>query len=556
MSAFAAILHRDDGPTGHPPIAAVLSEVTGRPASALTLGRCTLVTAPLHPDDVGSPLVTPAGAWVGVASEDGASAAWDAAEQTLTCRRDGLGLRLLYVAESPSAIVVSNVLAAALRHPRICTALDDTALIAFLAHGGAADEVRTCYRDIKVLPPGHTLTIDGRSFRARLARHWHFPQGDGVRRSASRILEEYRALLADAVRERLGHGGTSIFLSGGIDSTTMAAAAVQVAAPGTLTAITTRYPRYVDDLELPFARAAAERLGLPLTILDADRHVPWQVENDDPQLAFPLDEPMLADWRDALARAARHGTVALYGEDGDALLRPPAWKALRHTASIGAIGFAAASYMIRQRRLPYIGLRWRERLGLTPRRTYAAPAWLSAAAVAALTREEPATVLGGHPESLPPHPARPEAQAILTSTTISRHFAAIIAPETTRRRIELRFPILDTRLMRFVMSIPAIPWCQEKALPRRAYRGRLPATILDRPKTPLIGFNEGMVAAWRRATGGRAVPPGEIIGRWIDVGHWTRTLEQGSAEAVMAAWRVTALESWLAASRAGAVCTR
>lgn len=557
MTAFAAILHRDDEPPLVPGIATTLSEVTGRPAAALTLGRCALIGAPLHADDPPSPVGTPSGAWIGSSAEDGACAAWDGGAQTLTCRRDGLGLRLLYVAEATNAIVVTNVLSAALSHPRISGALNEKALVAFLAYGGAGDEIRTCYRDIRVVPPGHTLTIDGRSFAARLARHWRFPEADGIQRSSSRILEEYRTLLADAVRDRLDPRGTSIFLSGGIDSTTMAAAAVEVAAPGTLHAITTRYPRYVDDQELPFTRAAAARLHLPLTILDADRHVPWQGEVDDPPAPAPLDEPMLADWRDALRCAAGHGTVALYGEDGDALLRPPGWNALRRTASIGAIALAAAAYTITRRRRPYLGMRWRERLGLVPRRTHPAPAWLSADARAILTREEPATLLGQLPEPLPPHPTRPEAQAILTSTTISRHFSATIAPETTRQRIELRFPILDTRLIRFVMSVPAIPWCQQKALPRRAYRGRLPDAVLDRPKMPLIGFNEGMVAAWRSATGGRAARPAGDVARWIEAGPWTSAMEQGSAEAVMAAWRVTALESWLAGRpRAGAVCTR
>ena len=558
MTAFAAILHRNEDAPLVPGIAEALSSVTGRSAAAVRLGRCALIVAPLHAGDPAAPIVTPSGSvlagqmlfeggrYTDCPAGEYAFASWDPVRQTLQCARDGLGIRLLYVAESTDAIVVTNVLAAALRHPRISDAQDEAALIAFLAYGGSIDEVRTCYRDIKVLPPGHTLTIDGESFDARLWRHWHFPAPDGVRRTDEAILEEYRALLANAVRDRLDRHGTSIFLSGGIDSTTMAAAAIDVAPANTLHAITTRYPRFVDDVELPFTRAAADRLGLPLTVLDADTHAPWQVDPGDPPLTAPLDEPMLADWRDALACAASHGTVSLYGEDGDALLRPPGWRALRNAASVAAIGVAAARYTLAQRRRPYVGLRWRERMGLVRRRTPSPPPWLSEEARAALDRSEPATVLGRAPEPLPPHPTRPEAQAILTSPTISRHFAATIAPETTRRRVELRFPILDTRLIRFVMSVPAIPWCQQKTLPRRAYRGRLPDEVLDRPKTPLIGFNEGLVAAWRMAHGG-AVTPADAIAPFIKMDDWTRALQHGAPEAVMAAWRVCALNVWLAA---------
>jgi asparagine synthase (glutamine-hydrolysing) len=561
MNAFAAVLHRNDETPAIPQIAEALSSIGSRPAVTLVLGRCALMTSPLHADDPPAPVATERGeVMVGrKQSDESAYAAWHCGEQRLMCGRDGLGIRLLYVAAAPDAIVVTNVLAAALRHPRISSAMDEPALIAFLAHGGPIDEVRTCYRDIRVLPPGHTLTIDGGSFEARLWRHWHFPMPDGRRRSDDEIVHEYRTLLADAVRDRLDPHGTSIFLSGGIDSTTMAAAATEVAPAHALHAITTRYPRYIDDVELPFTRAAADRLGLPLTVLDADRHAPWQVDAADPPLASPLDEPMLADWRDALTCAASHGTAALYGEDGDALLRPPGWQPLRNTASIAAIGLAAMRYALTERRRPYIGLRWRERAGIIRRRGHAAPAWLSEVARGVLNRCDPPTVLGRAPEALPPHPTRPEAQAVLTSTTISRHFASTIAPETTGRRVELRLPILDTRVIRFVMSIPAIPWCQRKTLPRRAYRGRLPDAVLDRSKTPLIGFNEAMVAAWRAANGGASGTPADPVARWIDVAAWTRTLQHGAPEAVMAAWRVSALDAWIAGRphrMEGAACTR
>jgi asparagine synthase (glutamine-hydrolysing) len=563
MTAFAAVLHKRGAPPALAGIPEVLSTLTGRAASSIMHGQCALVQAPLHANDPIAPFETPSGEIAaGTLISDNleyAFVGWNRQAQALRCARDGLGIRLLYVADAPDAIIVTNVLGAALCYPGMSADLDAAALIAFLAHGGAVDEIRTCYRDIKVLPPGHTLTIDAQSGDAQLRRHWHFPLSDGIRRTDDEILEEYRSSLATAVRDRLDPAGTSIFLSGGIDSTTMAAAATAVAAPHTLHAITTRYPRYVDDNELPFTRAAADRLGLPLAVIDADRHDPWHVDPSDPPLTSPLDEPMLGDWRDALACAARHGTAALYGEDGDALLRPPGWQPLRRAASLTEIGIAAARYALTERKRPYVGLRWRERTGIVRPRGRAVPVWLNAAGRTALDRREPGSILGCSPEPLPAHPTRPEAQAILTSTTISRHFAATIAPETTRRPIELRFPLLDTRLIRLVVSVPSIPWCQQKTLPRRAFRGRLPDQILNRPKSPLIGFNEGLVAAWRRS-GGYVIPrPSDPIARWIDVEAWTRAMQSGTPEAVMAAWRVGALCAWLAGRSPrseNAPCTR
>jgi asparagine synthase (glutamine-hydrolysing) len=488
-----------------------------------------------------------------------AFAVWDRREQTLVSARDGLGIRLLYVAESQNAIVVTNVLAAALCHPAIAADLDEVGLIAFLATGGAADDVRTCYRHVKVVPPGHTLIVraDG-VFRPALRRHWQFPHPDGLRRSDDEILEEYRSVLACAVGDRLAMGDTAIFLSGGIDSTTIAAAARAVRPAGGLRAITARYPRYIDDFELPFTRMAARHLDLPLTVIDADQYEPWYEDPADPPLAAPLDEPSLADWRAAVAAAAQHAAVGLYGEDGDALLRPPGWRGLRNAASTAAIAMAAARYTIREKKKAYLGLRWRERLGMVPKRGSLAVPWLSARARSLLQQSGPALVLGAAAEPLPPHPTRPEAQAALASTNVARSLAATIAFETTRRPLELRLPILDSRLLRLVVSVPAIPWSQHKTLPRRAYQGRMPREILDRPKTPLNGFMDAFVAAWRSRGGAAMRPPGSRLAEWVDTREWTRTLQSGAPDAVMAAWRVGALERWLGSRHTvrGGACIR
>jgi hypothetical protein len=170
-----------------------------------------------------------------------------------------------------------------------------------------------------------------------------------------------------------------------------------------------------------------------------------------------------------------------------------------------------------------------------------------------LAFDEGATVLGHAPEPLPPHPTRPETQARLTSTTYCRDFASTIAPDVTRQRVELRFPLFDTRLVRLVVSLPAIPWCQHKALPRRAYRGRLPQEVLDRPKTSLHGFNEALVAAWRQSSGGTPPILNGKLAAWIDRDEWVRTLREGRFEAVMAAWRVLALDTWITAATTTAV---
>jgi asparagine synthase (glutamine-hydrolysing) len=590
MTAFAVVVQKRGTRHAVEEVAEALGSIGGAYPAVVSLGACALLLAPLHHDDPDGPVVFPAG--IGVAGQivlegrrdlasmlrqptsacgaalagaaylrwgesctdhlsgEYAFALWDPNARTLLCARDGMGLRLLYVADSADTLVVTNVLAAALRHPAIPDDPDDTALIGFLAHGGAVDEVRTPYRHVRVLPAGHTLAVDTGRGSTRMHRHWRFPVPDPApRRGEASVLEEYRSVLAEAVGDRVSKSRMSIFLSGGVDSTTIAAAAREVAPSTRLHAITTRYPRYVADDELRYVRAAAESLGLPLTVINADRYDAWHARCACPVTPLPLDEPMLADWRDAVACAAGYGTVALYGEDGDALFCPPGWRALRNAGSPGSIAIAAARYAISEKRRPYLGLRCRERLGIRRPRRSITPLWLTEDASAVLARSDRATILGHAPEPLPPHPTRPETQARLTSTTYCRDFASTISADVTRQRVELRFPLFDTRLVQLVVSLPAIPWCQHKALPRRAYRGRLPQDVLDRPKTTLHGFNDALVAAWQRSRSGALPMPGGKLAAWIDHGEWTRTLELGRPEAVMAAWRVLALDTWIAAAQ-------
>lgn len=53
--------------------------------------------------------------------------------------------------------------------------------------------------------------------------------------------------------------------------------------------------------------------------------------------------------------------------------------------------------------------------------------------------------------------------------------------------LEARHPFLDLRLLRYMLAVPAVPWCRTKYIVRRAMRGTLPDAVLRRPKSPLTG---------------------------------------------------------------------
>ena len=58
-------------------------------------------------------------------------------------------------------------------------------------------------------------------------------------------------------------------------------------------------------------------------------------------------------------------------------------------------------------------------------------------------------------------------------------------PGSTGLSLEVRHPFIDVRLLRFLLSLPVVPWCINKHILRRAMNDRLPRAILNRPKTPL-----------------------------------------------------------------------
>jgi asparagine synthase (glutamine-hydrolysing) len=81
----------------------------------------------------------------------------------------------------------------------------------------------------------------------------------------------------------------------------------------------------------------------------------------------------------------------------------------------------------------------------------------------------------------------------------------------------VRHPYFDLRLVRLALSIPPAQWYNDKGLLRIGMRGRLPARVLARPKTPLsgdpLGVRFGALGAdW---LGGRAADA--RVAPWVDL---------------------------------------
>src|SRR5439155_24293342 len=194
--------------------------------------------------------------------------------------------------------------------------IDLDALEAFLAFNAVPSPL-SIFREIRKLPPGHTLTWQvSVTSPARFARPGPLPARHDE--DEAELVEECRARLRDSVRAHLiADVPVGVLLSGGVDSGALAALAAEESAEPVRT-FSIGFEEATFD-ELPGARAVAERYG---TI-----HRELTLRPDAalllPALAAAFDEPFadssgLASYL-VSKLAAEDVKVALSGEGSDEL---------------------------------------------------------------------------------------------------------------------------------------------------------------------------------------------------------------------------------------------
>jgi asparagine synthase (glutamine-hydrolysing) len=250
-----------------------------------------------------------------------AFAAWDRAGRVLTLARDRLGIKPLYWGHIDGNLVLASELKTLKTVPGWSGEIDPNALSAFLRFGYVPAPM-SIYRDIKKLMPGTLLECreDG---SIRHATYWSL--SDLAARGLSSPLDISDAdatamveeLLSDAVRRRMvADVPLGVFLSGGIDSSTVAALMqANSAHPVRTFSIGFREPAYD---EAAHAKQVAAHLGTEHTELYV---TPAETRAVIPKLQDIYDEPF-ADSSQiptylVSEMTRKHVTVALSGDGGD-----------------------------------------------------------------------------------------------------------------------------------------------------------------------------------------------------------------------------------------------
>ncbi|TAJ23972.1 MAG: hypothetical protein EPO67_24435 [Reyranella sp.] len=401
---------------------------------------------------------------------------WDGKRRRLLAVRDRLGVRALFHAEADGTLLVSDSLDWIAAQRQGDRALDPRWIADFLTLGHARDFESTVWQGAKRLAPAHLLEADAVHMTSR--RYWRLELGEPLHLpNAAAYGERFLDLMTSAIRDRLPPGRVGISMSGGLDSTTLAACTVAATGdPARVVAECTHFERLMADEEKRYSTLAARHLGIEIvhTALDDAAYDPeWRtrrIDSAEPHVGALAAEP---ERRMSRAQAAL-APVWFFGEGPDNalvferdaylswLLRRGDWRRLAGAA----FGYVASKNDWGETLRRYTGR------GVPDMPDDPEPPWLVRGVAPSRPDEEPA------------HPWHPRAMASFTSAIWPALFAGFDDDEA-RAPLLWRHPYLDLRVLGFLLAVPPVPWARRKRLLREAMRGRLPREILERKKAPL-----------------------------------------------------------------------
>jgi asparagine synthase (glutamine-hydrolysing) len=424
-----------------------------------------------------------------------AFAVWDEKRQSLLLARDRLGVKPLYYAEVDGRLVFASEVKAILQLPEVRRELNWEAvshLFTFLSSPPRESIVAGIHK----LEPGHVLLASPRH-GLRVTRYWGLRFDPDFTRSENELVEDVRERLHESVRLRMvSDVPVGAFLSGGIDSSAVVATMSGMSAEPVRTfSIGFAEPEYN---ELEYARIVASHFGTQHheRVLEPDASSVLQ------DLAWHMDEP----FGDSSAiptyfvskLAAEHVKVVLSGDGGDELFA----------------GYDRYRVFAGERRLDRIPSAARKAMGLLGSLLPdGAPGknWLGHVALSGVARYLDSVTLFRHQERrrlFRPEvyrrmadydpwqvladqlPARPmNWLSTLQYLDFTSYLPLDILTKVDRmsmaHSLEAREPLLDHRLVELAARVPPSLNLRDghtKSLFKRAMRGVLPDSIIDRPK--------------------------------------------------------------------------
>jgi asparagine synthase (glutamine-hydrolysing) len=446
-----------------------------------------------------------------------AYALWDERRSRLFVARDRLGIKPLYYGQFDGRLFLASELRAFQRVPGFPHDLNPASVQRYLAYLYVPGP-DTIWRDVVELPPAHYLVYDGAAVTTQ--RYWDVRYRESDLRSPVEWREQFLAQFRRSVKSHLmSEVPLGAFLSGGIDSSAMVAVMAEESGSRVKTFSIGYDGAGAFQDERAYARLVADRY--------ATEHREFVVSPDAAELLPDLVATMEQPFADSsvipnyyISKLTRqHVTVALSGLGGDEI----GGGYQRYLGMLWAERYRRLPGALRPRwleaavgRLPDVrsGRRWidqAKRFFATARHE---PADRYAAMVTTFSPSDRRRLLtpdfqrqAGHddPERLVTRVFGSDAADGVLHAAMRADLDSYLVGDlltladrvSMRHSLEVRVPFLDHPLVELMAAAPAhlkVHGRAKKVLMRDAFRGLLPASILDRPK---MGFSIPL-ALWLR----------------------------------------------------------
>jgi asparagine synthase (glutamine-hydrolysing) len=430
----------------------------------------------------------------------------------------------------------------------------------------------TVWDGIHKLQPGHRLTYSLNDGSWSIHRYWQFRFASETPDAARDYEREFERLFLGAVESHLVTSDVpvGVLLSGGLDSSAVAAASVELGIHG-LHTFSVAFRDGGEFSELPYARQVAEHIGAQHHEVMIDEREFIDFLED---FVWHTDEP-LADLASIplhyVSRLARqHVKVVLSGEGADEVLAGYDLEKLARQADqrqralgwvprflfrLGA-GFARGQRALTLKTMADEG--WSGYLKawgahMTP--NY----WTDADKRAMWRNGLPSRETGEIIRSWYAHASSPapldKMQQVGCQDWLVEDLLMKADKMTMANSIELRVPYLDHSLVEWAQTLP-LRWkagdrangYASKYILRAFARKRLPREIIERPKqgfpVPAYQWLQGRLGQWAQD---RLQRSDQTLGRWIDKSQVLPALaaaRNGDLEAAHKIWLLIVLDAW------------
>jgi asparagine synthase (glutamine-hydrolysing) len=446
----------------------------------------------------------------------------DRSRRQLVLSRDRFGKKPLYYHAGKTDFVFASELSALRLHPSTPTQRSELALRKYFGYG-FIPAPHTLLKDVHKLPAGHTLTLHLDNDSLRIDRYWRYEPIPGATlgsRTIADVSAELIARLDAAVARRLvADVAVGAFLSGGIDSSTIASLAMRHAGAERLKTFSIAFADDSFD-ESHHARAVARHIGASHQVEECTvAHLRDHLDDILSRLDEPMADASLLPTFLLCRHARRQVTVALGGDGADELLAGyDPFRALRyarlyqravprplHRGIVAAISRLPVSH--RYMSLDFRLKRTLRGVGDAPRMWL--PLWMSPLTPGELQQlfDEPVDAEDLYSEAIAAWERSTDADDVDRSICfyVDLYLQDDILTKVDRasmmNSLEVRAPFLDIELVDFLRTLPSdlkLRGGVGKWLLRQATRTLLPEPIVARPKQGFavptgLWFEQGLV---------------------------------------------------------------